>query len=116
MMKIAILLGLLFLLSLSTTQAVERHATSEVEEITQKELEIFDGKPNKPYSLISPISADKDSTDKAFEKLKAKAINLHADAIIDMNCQAGEKIRTGMLQIKTIGTAAVCQGLAVKWR
>ena len=81
-----------------------------------KEIEILEGPSNRPYTMLSPISADKDSVDKAFIKLKDKASKLGADAIIGLECRAGEKVRTGFLQIKTIGSSSVCQGVAVKWK
>lgn len=79
-------------------------------------LETIDGKPSKPYSVISPISSDKGSVDKAFKKLQQKAESLGADALIDWNCEAGQKIRTGLLQLKTLGSSAICEGVAIKWK
>lgn len=104
MKKILLVLSLF----VSTAYAAETQPSSEVE--------VIEGPSNRPYTMLSPISADKDSVDKAFIKLKDKASKLGADAIIGLECRAGEKVRTGFLQIKTIGSSSVCQGVAVKWK
>lgn len=79
-------------------------------------IEIFNETPKKSYSLISPISADKDSMEQAFKRLKEKAADMGADAIINLQCQAGSKTRVGILKIKMVGESSMCQGLAVKWK
>lgn len=71
--------------------------------------------PSRPYTIISPISASKGSTDKAFARLSAKAYKMGADAVIEVSCMAGQKLRTGLLQVRALGSDSVCQGLAVKW-
>lgn len=80
------------------------------------EIEVFEGKPGRTYTLISPISADKPSMDKAFLALKQKAQKMGAKAIIDYSCTAGEEVKTGLLKIRTANTDSVCSGQAVKWK
>jgi uncharacterized protein YbjQ (UPF0145 family) len=79
-------------------------------------LEIFEGKPGRKYEMVSPISSDKTNNEKAFADLKKKAEKMGADAIIDMHCKAGEKIRTGLLQVRMLGQSSSCEGTAVKWK
>lgn len=78
-------------------------------------VEFFEGRPNRSYAALSPLSASKGSIDKAYERLRDKAAKMGADAVIDVKCVAGEKIRTGFLQIRMFGSDSVCQGMAVKW-
>lgn len=79
------------------------------------QVEMLEGTPSRPYSIISPISADKGSVEKAYAQLRNKAEKMHADAIMEVECEAGQKIRTGLLQLKTLGSSSVCQGTAIKW-
>jgi hypothetical protein len=90
----------------------------QAKKITDEDLErieVLNEEPKRPFKMISPISSDKDSVDKAFKKLKEKAFKLNADAIIGLECKAGEKTRAGLLQLKMFGQSSTCQGTAVKW-
>lgn len=80
------------------------------------EIEVLTEKPDKPYKILSPLSADKDSVDEAFKRLQEKASELKADAIMSLECHAGNKTRTGLLKLKTAGSSSVCQGMAIKWK
>lgn len=75
-------------------------------------IEVLEERPNKPYSIISPISADAGSADKAFTKLKKKAESLGANAIIDWQCSAQEKLNSPFTF--SIKSPSVCQGTAIK--
>jgi len=79
------------------------------------QVEFFEGRPSRAYASLSPLSASKGSVDKAYERLGQKAAKMGANAVIDVKCVAGEKIRTGFLQIRMFGSDSVCQGMAVKW-
>jgi len=79
-------------------------------------LEVIEGKPGRKYEIVSPVSSDKTNNEKAFADLKKKAEKMGADAIIDLHCKAGEKIRTGLLQIRMLGQSSSCEGTAVKWK
>ena len=104
-----------FLTAFSAILLASQIVHAETASPNKPEVEMIDGKPDKPYSIISPISADKDSVEKAYAKLKDKAVKLHADAVIEIECEAGQKVRTGLLQLKTMGSSSVCQGTAIKW-
>lgn len=89
--------------------------TASAQEKIKTEVQIFDVAPSRRYSVLSPVSASKGSTDKAFARMKDKAAKMGADAVIDVKCVAGDKVRAGFLQIRALGSDSVCQGVAVKW-
>lgn len=65
--------------------------------------------PNRPYTLLSPLSSVKGSLDKANSSLLKKANKLKADAIVDLDCSM-QQTPTGLLTI-----VGVCTGYAVRW-
>lgn len=77
------------------------------------EIEVVEGKPNRTYTVVSPISSDKKSAESAFADLKAKALKLKADAVIDYSCTAQQSTRMGLYKVRA---SAICQGVAVKWQ
>jgi hypothetical protein len=108
------LLFILLSLAISTAQASQSSKKENTEE--EVAIEVLTEKPDKPYKILSPLSADKDSVDEAFKRLQQKAIDLKADAIMNLECHAGNKTRSGLLNLKTTGASSVCQGMAIKWK
>lgn len=86
------------------------------EKVDTSNIEVFDSKPTRPHTMVSPISADKNNTEAAFEALKVKAVKMGASAIYNWSCQAAQEVKTGLLRIRTANTDSVCQGVAIKWK
>ena len=78
------------------------------------DIQVFETKPNKPFTLISPLSADKKTVDKAFIALKAKAKKMGANAIMEYGCVAGTEVKSGLLGIRTANTDSVCTAKAIR--
>lgn len=88
--------------------------------INQKEIKIFTATPSKSYTILSPISVSKRHVDDAFKKIKEKATELGADAIINLSCKGGEKIsKMGSLlasdELEVVRSRSICEGIAIKW-
>lgn len=79
-------------------------------------VEIVEGKPDRKYSVLSPISSNKANSEKAFLDVKNKAEKMGADAIINWSCDAGEAVNRGLLKIRFGGVSAKCEGTAIKWK
>ena len=85
-----------------------------------KDIKIFTATPLKPHTIISPISVSKRHVDDAFKKMKEKATELGADAIIDLHCKGGDKIsKIGSLlasdELEVVRSRSICEGFAIKW-
>jgi uncharacterized protein YbjQ (UPF0145 family) len=84
-------------------------------------IEMIDGATSRGYSLISPISSQKGSVDKAFDDLRKKGAKLGADAVVEIQCSQGMTAQTPQRETGLIGLLAKtkvpsqCYGKAVKW-
>jgi len=88
-------------------------------DLPQKNIQLIEGEPSKPYSIISPVSADKKRADQAVNAIKKNAAKMGADAIIRLECQSGHTEKVGAYFMGLIPINArinsVCHGIAVKW-
>ncbi len=80
-------------------------------------VEMIEEKPSRPYSVITPLSSDKSSLEDAYADLRKKAAKLGADAVIEYQCNKGQKMRGGgVFGIgQKVTVKAGCEGKAVKW-
>jgi hypothetical protein len=70
-----------------------------------KEVSLITEPPTQKYTVISPLSEEGKSMEKIYKKIKERAKDLNADAIIDWKCT----------QHVSGVTFHNCSGLAIKW-
>lgn len=90
-------------------------------------IEVLDGVPERPYTILSIVSEkplwEFTSHDKLLRNLKKKACKLGADALIKYEChevtEGGSRISGSQDNVRgrgSIESVPVCTGTAVKWK
>jgi len=79
------------------------------------DLEVLQGAPSRPYSVIDIVrvlscSGGEEGMEEAVIDAKVVAVQLDADAVIDLHCQAQSDIR-----IDGCASPLVCAGTAVEY-
>lgn len=120
-MRVLILCALgLFMAACVTNPSIESLNPSELE--TLDRLQILEGEISKPHKIISKVKgkachrtahqAQMLSADEAIDGIKIKAAKLHADAVINIECQPD---RTTDWR-NDCWSSLVCVGTAIKFQ